>query len=105
MRTPPRAGQFFDVRDVTGITDRWWLPAEYTLRGVLGRGSFGVVIEVVDSAGTAMAAKRVQLLAPPRSKSRNLSSAAAQLLRRTLREICVLRRLQRLRHHGLRMLM
>ena len=42
----PRSGHFYAVQDVTGITERWWLPAEYELKGVLGRGSFGVVVEV-----------------------------------------------------------
>ena len=97
---PSRDGRFCEIDDAqTLLRERWWLPAEYELRGIINRGSFGVVIEVASPSGEMLAAKRVQLLAPPKNRSTNaLSSHAAKLLRRTLREIMVLRRLQALRH-------
>ena len=57
-------------------------------------------MEVVGPTGDSMAAKRVQLLTPPprAGRSRILSAASHQLLRRTLREIACLRRLQLLHH-------
>ena len=71
MRTAAaRSGRFHDLEDVNGLIERIWLPSEYNLLGTLGRGSFGVVLEVEHLAsGTIMAAKRVQLLAPPRGGS------------------------------------
>ena len=98
MPAAARAGNWCEVEDVSGITEHWWLPTGYSFRSVLGRGSFGVVIEVVNEEGTLMAAKRIQLLAPPARAGRShvLNSAAVQLLRRTLREIACLRRLQQI---------
>ena len=83
---PSRDGRFCEIDDAqTLLRERWWLPAEYELRGIINRGSFGVVIEVASPSGELLAAKRVQLLAPPKNRSTNaLSSHAAKLLRRTL---------------------
>ena len=38
------------MQDVTGIVERWWLPHPYSMSDVIGRGSFGVVVEVTASA-------------------------------------------------------
>ena len=60
---PSRDGRFCEIDDAqTLLRERWWLPAEYELRGIINRGSFGVVIEVASPAVEMLSRERVQLL-------------------------------------------
>ena len=100
-----RRGEWHSMQDVTGIVERWWLPHPYSMSDVIGRGSFGVVVEVTQAQShereplPPRALKRVQLLTPPKSKSPLvLHTTAAHVLRRHFREITLLRRLQYLDH-------
>ena len=81
-----REGHWVEVEDATGVTEKWFFPSGYRLIRTIGRGSFGVVVEVQDENGVLFAAKRVQLLAPPKSAPGFLALAASQMLRRLLRE-------------------
>lgn len=84
-----------------GLVEDWWLPPRFSLRRLVGRGSYGVCA-LVWCAETSQeyVVKRVLLLVPRKNTKLPASLAVwtVTALRRTLREIAILRRLQPLGH-------
>ena len=90
-------GAWWPCVDASGLVEHWWLPSRYTLRSVVGRGTYGVCAKVwCAETDTVYVVKRVQLLVPRREMKMTgrLASWAVIALRRTLREVAVLRRLR-----------
>ena len=99
-------GAWWPCVDASGLVEHWWLPSRYALRGLVGRGTYGVCATVWCAETQAeYVVKRVQLLVPRREMTGRLASWAVIALRRTLREVAILRRLQELDHpHVVRLL-
>ena len=94
-------GAWWPCVDASGLVEHWWLPSRYALRSLVGRGTYGVCAKVwCAETDTVYVVKRVQLLVPRREMKMTgrLASWAVIALRRTLREVAVLRRLQELDH-------
>ena len=94
-------GAWWPCVDASGLVEHWWLPSRYALRSLVGRGTYGVCAKVwCAETETVYVVKRVQLLVPRREMKMTgrLASWAVIALRRTLREVAVLRRLQELDH-------
>ena len=94
-------GAWWPCVDASGLVEHWWLPTRYALRSLVGRGTYGVCAKVwCAETDTVYVVKRVQLLVPRREMKMTgrLASWAVIALRRTLREVAVLRRLQELDH-------
>ena len=90
-------GAWWPCVDASGLVEHWWLPSRYALRSLVGRGTYGVCAKVwCAETDTVYVVKRVQLLVPRREMKMTgrLASWAVIALRRTLREVAVLRRLQ-----------
>ena len=94
-------GAWWPCVDASGLVEHWWLPSRYALRSLVGRGTYGVCAKVwCAETDTVYVVKRVQLLVPRREMKMTgrLASWAVIALRRTLREVAVLRSLQELDH-------
>ena len=90
-------GAWWPCVDASGLVEHWWLPSRYALRSLVGRGTYGVCAKVwCAETDTVYVVKRVQLLVPRREMKMTgrLASWAVIALRRTLREVAVLRRLR-----------
>ena len=92
---------FYELRDVTGLAELWWLPPDrcYTLGQPIGRGTYGSVC-AAEWHGAPCVVKRVALLAPGKALSGAMDQWAQIALRRTLRELGILRRLRPLELGG-----
>ena len=93
---------FWEVRDETGLAEMWWLPPTCSPVKIAGRGSFGAAC-LVECEGMVelCIVKRVPMLVPPKEVRGPVRHWADKALRRTLRELGILRRLQPLSHNAI----
>ena len=58
-------GAWWPCVDASGLVEHWWLPSRYALRGLVGRGTYGVCATVWCAETQAeYVVKRVQLESP-----------------------------------------